>query len=80
MRTNTDGQKNVHTTHEDHAVRRSERRITRESVSFDFVHQYNVYWARTFLGPDGATPTDRGTDSPGLSEAGGFARVGESID
>ena len=36
----TDGQKNVHTTHEDQTVRQSERRITRESVSFDFVHQY----------------------------------------
>ena len=36
----TDGQKNVHTTHENHAVRRGERRITRELVSFDFVHQY----------------------------------------
>jgi trk system potassium uptake protein TrkH len=40
LQRDTDGQKNVHTTHEDHAVRRSERRITRESVSFDFVHQY----------------------------------------
>ena len=36
----TDGQKNVHTTQEEQAVRRSERRITRESVSVDFVHQY----------------------------------------
>jgi len=40
----TDGQTNVHTTHEDHAVRRRDRRITRESVSRDFVHQYEDYW------------------------------------
>jgi hypothetical protein len=39
-RTDTDGQKNVHTTQEEQAVRRSDRRITRESVSVDFVHQY----------------------------------------
>jgi signal transduction histidine kinase len=36
----TDGQTNIHTTYEDHAVRRGDRRITRASVSFDFVHQY----------------------------------------
>jgi len=38
----TDGQTNVHTTHGDHAVRQSDRRITRASVSCDFVHQYEA--------------------------------------
>lgn len=36
----TDGQKNVNTTYEIKAVRRSERQSTRTSVSFDFVRQY----------------------------------------
>jgi hypothetical protein len=40
--TNTDGQPNGHTTQEAHAVRRRDRRITRKSVSVDFVHQYNM--------------------------------------
>ena len=39
-RPHTDGQTNIHTTYEDHAVRRGDRRITRGSVSVDFVHQY----------------------------------------
>jgi len=38
--TDTDGQPNVHTTQEAHAVRSVERRITRKSVSCAFVHQY----------------------------------------
>ena len=37
---NTCGQTNGHTTHGEHAVRRRDRRITRASGSFDFVHQY----------------------------------------
>ena len=39
-RYHTDGETNVHTTYEGQAVRRSGRRMAREAVSFDFVHQY----------------------------------------
>jgi len=37
---NTDRRTNVHTTHEEHDVRRSDGRITPASASCDFVHRY----------------------------------------
>lgn len=38
----TERRNNVETTHENHAVRRSERPMAHESGSFDFIHQYEL--------------------------------------
>lgn len=37
-----DRQTYIHTTNEDHAVRRRDRRIARGSLLYDFVHRYQV--------------------------------------